>query len=87
MPSLVTKGRAMPDLHPTVEACVARSFCDASFNAAENRHAAVVYLMEHIHGNEHVGPMEGCPRCAVIHGRAFSDATPSTQNDRKDVDG
>jgi hypothetical protein len=54
------------DVHPTVEACVLRSFCDATFKAAMRRMEIIDRLMEHIHGNEHTGPLEGCHRCVKL---------------------
>lgn len=53
-------------LHPTVQACCSRAFCDATFEASQRRLNTVNRLLDHIHGNEHTGPMEGCKKCLVL---------------------
>ncbi len=62
----------MADLHPTVEACISRSFCDATFAAAERRVRAIDYLMDHIHATGHSGPLEDCQLCREVHEAALN---------------
>jgi hypothetical protein len=52
------------DLHPTVAACNRRSFCDATFAAAERRSHVIGVLLERVHASEqHAGPLQGCRPC------------------------
>jgi hypothetical protein len=59
--------RAANDLHPTVEACKMRSFCDATFEAAERRSRIIGVLLERVHASEmHAGPLQGCSPCGRL---------------------
>jgi len=59
-------------LHPTVEACVSREFCDVTFQAAERRRRAIDYLIDHIHEHEHPGSLANCRQCREIHTAALN---------------
>jgi hypothetical protein len=59
--------RSSDDLHPTVEACKMRSFCDATFEAAERRSRIIGVLLERVHASEmHAGPLQGCSPCGRL---------------------
>lgn len=53
----------MPD-NPSVEACVLRSFCDATFASNERRGDAIAYYARRVHITAaHGGGLEGCEQC------------------------